>query len=71
MPRKGMECSITACDKIETLLRTFAGIGESSSETIRATSRWPFESYTAFGNTTSIGETVGRNIGIRVEIRRI
>lgn len=59
MPRKGMERSITACDKIEKMLRTFVGVGENRSETIRATSWRSFESYTTFGNTTGFGETVG------------
>ncbi len=68
MPRKGMERSIAACDKIETMLRTFIGTGANSSETIRATSWRSIKSYTTFGNTTGIGETVGRNIGICIEI---
>lgn len=66
-----MERSITSCDKIEKMLRTFFGIGENSSEAIRATSWRSFESYTAFGNTTGFGETVGRNFRICIEIRRI
>lgn len=71
MPREGMERSITACDKIETMLRTFVGIGANSSETFRATSWWSFESYTAFRNTTGVGETVGRDTGICIKIWRI